>query len=217
MMNVLFSSIFLVLLTVLVLVSPAASSSENDFCTEDNCPEGTELIEIEKSSVVWWSPYSVGKYLISLMVYQIQLQAKRVYNKAADVVEGVKSKIKEVGDVLYNQIAKLVEKFYNKTSIVVEQVYNKAADVVEGVKSKIKEVGDVLYNQIAKLVEKFYNKTSIVVEQAYNKTAEFAGRVYKKIEEYAEVVRNVLREEFNSFFEIIWDDDSLRENGMFCP
>jgi hypothetical protein len=173
MMKVLFSSIFLVLLTVLVLVSPAASSSENDFCTEDNCPEGTELIEIEKSSVVWWSPYSVGKYLISLMVYQIQQQAKRVYNKAADVVEGVKS--------------------------------------------KIKEVGDVLYNQIAKLVEKFYNKTSIVVEQAYNKTAEFAGRVYKKIEEYAEVVRNVLREEFNSFFEIIWDDDSLRENGMFCP
>ena len=174
MMKVLFLSIFLALLTVLVLVSPAASSSENDYCTEDNCPEGTELVEIGESSVVWWNPYSVGRHLISLMLYNIQQQAKRMYYKAADVVEGVKS--------------------------------------------KIKDISEVLYNQTAKLIEAFYNKTSIVVEQAYNKTAEFAGRVYEKIGEYAEVVRNVLREEFSSFFEIMWeDDDSLRENGMFCP
>ena len=174
MMKVLFLSIFLALLTVLVLVSPAASSSENDFCTEDNCPEGTELIEIGESSVNWWSPYSVAQYLKSLVMYNIEQLGKRVYIKVADVVEGAKSKIYDVGKF-----------FYDKT---------------------------------VKLFEEFSNKAKILAQQAYNKTAEFAGRVYEKIEEYAEVVRNVLREEFNSFFEIMWeDDDSLRENGMFCP
>ena len=186
MMEVRVSRICLVLLTVtLLLVCPASSSSDDEYCTEESCHEETELQVLGEKSVNWWSPYSVGEYVISLIKYNIEKQAKRLYKKATDVAEGVKSSL---------------------------------SMVVESARSSLSVLTKALYNKAVKVAEVFYNKTKIVAEQVYNHTAEFAGKVYEKIEEFAEKVRIVLREEFDSFLEVIWEDGSLGgtyENGMF--
>ena len=40
------------------------------------------------------------------------------------------------------------------------------------------------------------------------KTMEYAKVVYEKVEEFAEKVRVVLNEEFNKFFDLLWEDGS---------
>ena len=116
-----------------------------------------------------------------------------------DLISAAKHIITTVTDTLKFHAYKQMEKAYNKT-----------AAALEVVKTEI-------FVQMKWMAGTIYNKTAHIVEGLKNKTTEFAGRVYESIEEFAERVRAVLREEVDSFTEVLWEDGSVggyfHENG----
>ena len=77
----------------------------------------------------------------------------------------------------------------------IEQAQNATIDIVESLKGTITHRFEVISNQTVKIAEAVYNKTA----------------------EFAEKVRDVLREEFDNFVELLWEEGSLEPipvNGM---
>ena len=132
----------LFLLAVAVYFACPVTSREDEFCPTDNCSDQTGLQEPGEASFQWWDVFSAAKYIISVIKHNIRLQVEKIYNKAADVAEGVMVSMTDLANAAYNQAAKIVEAFYNKTVVMAEGVYNHTKEFAGRVYDKVEELAE---------------------------------------------------------------------------